>query len=180
MDLIAPDEVSASPPQVADVVITLAVAPHRNVWAGRTHYAVSGSTMRNAGVLPIGFNAHSGLSISLTAAMRSISQARLGKTKLTNATICIETLDRLFAHAIDQIVTHQRVTTLKSARSLFVPLVRSLAFGKIVTREIAFGDKHLQSLKGWSVASLTPKIENRVSLRVFTPKHIEETRKVLS
>jgi hypothetical protein len=178
MDLIVPDELSASASQVADVTITLAVAPHQNVWANRTYYAASGSSLRNAGALHTGFNAHSGLAISLTAAMRSISQARLGRTRLTDATICIETVDRLFAHAIDQIVTHERVTTLRSAKSLFVPLVRSLAFGKIVTREIAFGDNHIQSLKGWSFNSLTPKIEERVSLRVFTPQHIAESRKV--
>lgn len=173
MALIPPDDTA----QNADVMITLAVAVAKKVWANRIHYYRNGATVRNCGTLPTGFNAHSGLAISLTAAMRSISQARIGETKLTDATICIETVDRLFAHAIDQIVTHQRVTTLKSARSLFVPLVRSLAFGKITTREIAFADNHIQSLKGWAIHSLTPKIEHRVSMRVFTPHHISESRK---
>lgn len=163
-----------------DVIITIAVAPAKKVWANRIHYSRNGATARNAGVLPASSTAHTGLAIAATHALKSVSQTRLGKTKLSDATVRVVTEDRLFAHAIDQLAAHQRVTTLKSARSLFMPLARAINRSKIVTQVLPSGDNEIQTVKGWGINMLTPEIEDRVSLRVFTPKHVTESRSVKS
>ncbi len=163
--------------QDADVVITIATAPRKQVWASRIHYFGNGSTVRNAGVLPSSSNAHSGLAIALVSAMKSVSQVRLGKTKLSDARIRIVTEDPTIGRAIPALAAGESFTGLRCSRSLLLPLKRALSRGRI-TSEVTQGNTTVESLKGWAVNSLTPEIQERVSLRVFTPQRVAESQSV--
>jgi hypothetical protein len=163
----------ALPTPSADVTITLAVAPKKQVWAASVHYPATKSTTRCCGTLETGANAHSGLATALVAIMPS--NKKLGRNMAVDATIRIVTQDAQFGHACDLLAAGLKVTGLRSSRQLYHPLIKSLKRFKITTGVVAEGNTHVQSLKNWAVNSLTPVVENKISLRVFTPKRVQES-----
>lgn len=165
MDLIAPDETT----QNADVVITLAVAPKKQVWSCSVRYPGK-STSRNCGTLQTGLTAHSGLAIGLIVAMRTVN--------LSQSKVRVVVGDPAFARACELLAAGQRVTGLRSARSLFFPLKKALARGRIEIRAVPGADNQILSIRNWGVNSLTPLKEDHVSLRIFTPQRITESQRI--
>ena len=159
----------------ADVIVTLVAAPKKQTWANRVHYIGSKKSTRAAGKLPTGMNAHSGLALACVGAMKSLSQVRVGKKKLIDSTVLIQTMDSDFASAIRAFVSGDRVTTLRSARALWHPLKKSLSRGKILVEVLPEDATHIESLRGWAISQLTPQREGNVALRVFTPQRVSES-----
>ena len=159
----------------ADVTITLAVALKKRTWAVSVHFPGK-STTRAAGVLQTGWTAHSGLAVAMIAAMKSVSKDSLKKIKVDGIPVIrVVTEDAAFATAINQFSAGLKVTGLRSARSLFHPLKKSLNRGRIVTEVLLGADNRILSIRNWGVNVLTPERENGVSLRVFTPLRVKES-----
>jgi hypothetical protein len=160
-----PDEVTQS----EDVTVTLAVALKQKVWSSSVRYPGK-STARNCGILQTGLTAHSGLAIALIVAMKTVNAPQIK--------VLIVTQDAAFAGACELLTTGKRVTGLRSARSLFLPLKKALARGRIEMQVVTGADNRILSIRNWGVNSLTPVKQDSVSLRIFTPQRITESQRI--
>ncbi len=157
-------------PSDADVTITLAVALKKQVWSFSVHHPGK-STVRAAGVLATGATAHSGLAIALIAAMKTVTP----KKENGPAVIRIITEDTAFGAAINNLSAGIKVKGLRAAHSLFYPLKKSLNRYKIVTEVLLAADNRILSIRNWGKNAFRPEIEGRVSLKVFTPRRVQES-----
>jgi hypothetical protein len=155
----------------ADIEITLAVAPKKRIWCNRIR--IAGKSSHNAGQTPAGFTAHSGLVIALLHGVgwRNKSIKRLGLSN--DPAIHIKTEDANFATAIRALVSGQKVTTLRSARSLFPLLIKSLTRGSVTVEVVPDADPQITSLRGWGINRFA--IDRRLS-PLFVPKLVSESQ----